>query len=133
MLSLEDLFCRVDDFCRAFEPQWQQQLLADGLQPRRRRLHLSAHHDERELRSTNGATATSKRSTRSMSVCTGGTLFQDWLAIIGLPLWMPRCYCRCVSTYAVVSGIVVASALSIPQVLRSAIIAASTVTRCLLD
>lgn len=43
MLSLEDLFCRVDDFCRAFEPQWQQQLLADGLQPRRRRrrLHLS--------------------------------------------------------------------------------------------
>jgi hypothetical protein len=36
MLSLEALFCHVDDFCRWFEPRWQQQLLADG-QPRRRR------------------------------------------------------------------------------------------------
>ncbi|MBD1901579.1 IS982 family transposase [Trichocoleus sp. DQ-A3] len=36
MLSLESLFCHVDDFCQWFEPAWQQQLLGDGLQHRRR-------------------------------------------------------------------------------------------------
>ncbi|BAC88096.1 IS982 family transposase [Gloeobacter violaceus] len=43
MPSLEALFCHVDDFCRRFEPLWQQQLLADGLRHRRRprRLCLS--------------------------------------------------------------------------------------------
>lgn len=43
MLSLESLFCHVDDFCQWFEPRWQQQLLGDGLQQRRRSrsLHLS--------------------------------------------------------------------------------------------
>ena len=43
MISLESLFCDVDDFCQWFEPRWQQQLLGDGLQRRRRcrRLCLS--------------------------------------------------------------------------------------------
>ncbi len=36
MLSLEELFCCVDDFCQAFEPQWERQLLGNGLQRRRR-------------------------------------------------------------------------------------------------
>ncbi|MBD1822109.1 IS982 family transposase [Cyanobacteria bacterium FACHB-DQ100] len=36
MLSLEDLFCSVDDFCNTFEPQWNQQLLEHGLQMRQR-------------------------------------------------------------------------------------------------
>jgi transposase len=36
MLSLEALFCHVDDFCQQFELQWKQQLLGDGLQSRRR-------------------------------------------------------------------------------------------------
>jgi len=36
MLSLEELFCCVDDFCQAFEPQWERQLLSNGLQRRRR-------------------------------------------------------------------------------------------------
>lgn len=36
MLSLEALFCPVDDFCQWFEPRWEQQLLGDGLQQRRR-------------------------------------------------------------------------------------------------
>jgi transposase len=43
MLSLEALFCHVDDFCGWFEPRWKQQLLEDRL-PRRhraRRLCLS--------------------------------------------------------------------------------------------
>lgn len=40
MLSLESLFCHVDDFCRWFEPRWRQQLLSDGLQRRRRALSL---------------------------------------------------------------------------------------------
>lgn len=36
MFSLEELFCSVDDFCPAFEPQWERQLLGNGLQRRRR-------------------------------------------------------------------------------------------------
>jgi len=43
VLSLEALFCSVDDFCQTFEPHWQQQLLADGQRHRQRprRLCLS--------------------------------------------------------------------------------------------
>ena len=41
MISLEALFCHVDDFCLSFEPRWRQQLLkAEGSQ-RQRRLGLS--------------------------------------------------------------------------------------------
>jgi transposase len=36
MLSLEDLFCSVDDFCQQFEPVWQQQLLGNSLAHRNR-------------------------------------------------------------------------------------------------
>lgn len=36
MFILEELFCCVDDFCQAFEPQWERQLLGNGLQRRRR-------------------------------------------------------------------------------------------------
>lgn len=36
MLSLEELFCSVDDFCQWFEPRWQRQLLQEGLQQRQR-------------------------------------------------------------------------------------------------
>ena len=36
MFSLEELFCCVDDFCQAFEPQWERQLLRNGLQRRKR-------------------------------------------------------------------------------------------------
>jgi hypothetical protein len=36
MLSLEELFCSVDDFCQGFEPQWKQQLLGFGLHIRNR-------------------------------------------------------------------------------------------------
>lgn len=36
MLSLESLFCHVDDFCQWFEPRWQHQLLSDGFQHRQR-------------------------------------------------------------------------------------------------
>ena len=41
MISLEELFCSVDDFCRAFEPQWKQQLLGFGLKQRNRLRSLS--------------------------------------------------------------------------------------------
>lgn len=34
MLSLESLFCHVDDFCQAFEPRWRQTLLKDKVQQR---------------------------------------------------------------------------------------------------
>jgi transposase len=37
MLSLEELFCKVDDFCQHFEPQWQPLLLTDGKRRERRR------------------------------------------------------------------------------------------------
>lgn len=36
MSSLEELFCHVDDFCQAFEPQWAQQLLSNGVNTRQR-------------------------------------------------------------------------------------------------
>jgi transposase len=41
MLSLEALFCHVDDFCRWFEPLWRQRLLGEGLQRRSRCRSLS--------------------------------------------------------------------------------------------
>ena len=41
MLSLEELFCSVDDFCQSFEPQSKQQLLGCGLQIRNRLRGLS--------------------------------------------------------------------------------------------
>ena len=40
MLSLEKLFCCVDDFCQSFEPQWERQLLGHGLQLRKRERSL---------------------------------------------------------------------------------------------
>jgi len=36
MLSLEKLFCSVDDFCQIFEPRWEQQLLSHNLKKRKR-------------------------------------------------------------------------------------------------
>ena len=41
MVSLEELFCSVDDFCQAFEPQWKQQLLGAELKLRHRPRSLS--------------------------------------------------------------------------------------------
>jgi hypothetical protein len=40
MLSLEELFCSVDDFWQVFEPQWQRQLLSHNLQRRKRKRSL---------------------------------------------------------------------------------------------
>lgn len=39
-MSLLELFCAVDDFCQAFEPQWRQMLLGQGLRQRRRETRL---------------------------------------------------------------------------------------------
>ncbi|XHX76803.1 MAG: IS982 family transposase [Stenomitos frigidus ULC029] len=41
MLSLEALFCSVDDFCQSFEPPWKRQLLGFGLKQRNRLRSLS--------------------------------------------------------------------------------------------
>jgi transposase len=41
MDSLTELFCLIDDFCRVFEPAFEQRLLADGQKKRRRRSELS--------------------------------------------------------------------------------------------
>jgi len=35
--SLEALFCHVDDFCKIFEPKWQQLMLGNGILKRQRR------------------------------------------------------------------------------------------------
>jgi hypothetical protein len=40
-MSLLQLFCHVDDFCRLFQPQWQANLLAQRVQVRRRERSLS--------------------------------------------------------------------------------------------
>lgn len=34
-MSLEDLFCDVDDFCRVCLPTWHRRLLSEGLRQRR--------------------------------------------------------------------------------------------------
>jgi Transposase DDE domain len=41
MLSLEELFCSVDDFCKIFEPLWHKQRLSDGYKHRQRNAQLS--------------------------------------------------------------------------------------------
>ena len=40
-MDFTDLFCAVDDFCREFEPLWQQRLIADGQRHRQRKTRLS--------------------------------------------------------------------------------------------
>jgi hypothetical protein len=40
-MSLLELFCRVDDFCRTFVPEWQQLQLASGMRHRHRARQLS--------------------------------------------------------------------------------------------
>jgi len=40
MLSLEELFCSVDDFCTLFEPLWHKQLVSDGHKHRQRNAQL---------------------------------------------------------------------------------------------
>jgi Transposase DDE domain len=41
MSSLEALFWEVDDFCRHFEPRWNQQLLGEGIKSRKRARSLT--------------------------------------------------------------------------------------------
>jgi hypothetical protein len=38
--SLTEMFCLLDDFCQAFEPEWEKRLLADGHKKRRRAASL---------------------------------------------------------------------------------------------
>ena len=40
-MSLEDLFCDVDEFCRVFLPAWHRRLLTDGTRQRRRTSRLT--------------------------------------------------------------------------------------------
>ena len=40
-MSLEDLYCDVDEFCRVFLPAWHRQLLTDGIRQRRRASRLT--------------------------------------------------------------------------------------------
>lgn len=40
-MSLEELFCDVDDFCQWFLPHWHRQLLMDGSRQRRRPSRLT--------------------------------------------------------------------------------------------
>lgn len=40
-MSLEDLFCDVDEFCQRFLPTWHRQLLTDGTRQRRRTSRLT--------------------------------------------------------------------------------------------
>ena len=40
-MSLEDLYCDIDEFCRLFLPAWHRQLLAGGERKRRRASRLT--------------------------------------------------------------------------------------------
>ncbi len=42
MIKLVELSCDVDDFCEAFIPQWEKQLLEDGTQKRQRAGRMKA-------------------------------------------------------------------------------------------
>jgi hypothetical protein len=39
MDNLTETFCLIDDFCQAFEPEWEKRLLADG---RKKRQHAAS-------------------------------------------------------------------------------------------
>jgi len=41
MISLEELFCNIDDFCQHVEPQWRASLLGQGVEQRVRSRALS--------------------------------------------------------------------------------------------
>ena len=41
LMSLEDLFCDIDDFCRLFLPAWHRQLLTDSARQRQRASRLT--------------------------------------------------------------------------------------------
>jgi len=96
-MSLEDLFCAVDDFCRLFLPDWHRQQLQCGERKRRRgsRMVLSEImtiliHFHQSI------TATSKPSTCSMSVGTwpapsrSGSVINRFVALIPTAL-VPLC------------------------------------------
>lgn len=40
-MSLTELFCNVDDYCKEFEPKWQQYQLENGLRKRKRKTSLT--------------------------------------------------------------------------------------------
>lgn len=40
-MSIECLFCNVDDFCQVFLPTWHRQLLSDGTRQRQRPSRLT--------------------------------------------------------------------------------------------
>jgi hypothetical protein len=40
-MSVLELFCHVDDFCRCFEPKWHKQCLASGSKQRNRARELA--------------------------------------------------------------------------------------------
>ena len=40
-IDYDNLFCLVDDFCKAFEPWYRKQLIFDGKAKRNRECHLS--------------------------------------------------------------------------------------------
>ena len=41
MESLTEIFCQLDDFCDYFEPQWEKQLINEGIKTRHRRSKIS--------------------------------------------------------------------------------------------
>src|SRR4028118_436138 len=132
MLSLEDLFCSVDDFCQKFEPSWQNQLLSNGLSHRNRQrsLCLSAHHEHPDCFPLILKSAISKLTTPKRCIPSGTPPFQVWSVMDGLSSgYLAPCY-PCVPTCALVLAGVVASVSSIPPASKSAITAASTNIKC---
>lgn len=44
-MSVEDLFCDIDDFCKVFLPEWQREQITCGERKRRRRGRLAPSPD----------------------------------------------------------------------------------------
>lgn len=83
MLSLEDLFCCVDDFCQGCEGQWKQQMSGKwtpDTEPTSQ-LELEREHDDGELPAISRVTATSKPIIKRKCRANGQMRFRDSSAI----------------------------------------------------
>jgi len=131
-MSLLELFCAVDDFCRQWEPVWQQQQLSRGLRRRQRirQLYLSeimtiliAFHCSgyRNFKTYFG----------NRCAATGAPSFLVWSVTRALSSSCPRLCCPCVPICAVVWVPALAFRSWIPRRWPSATTIGLRNTRCL--
>lgn len=107
MTSLEELFCHIDDFCQAFEPQWQATLIGNGLKRRNRARSLSLSEIMTILVSFHQQSYRNFKHFYQKQVCRYWTLefpglpsyqrFVDWIpsTLIPLCVYLKHCFGQC--------------------------------------